>query len=108
MMLDVGNGRSKVLGFLSFVLGIFVVLEVSSQQNRVRAGFVAEYEAAAIVGLLAVACLIGSLLSRQRPLEQLPPPPPPGSNPARWAPDPSGEYRLRWWDGERWTDHTHD
>jgi len=26
--------------------------------------------------------------------------------PAAWYPDPQGEARLRWWDGERWTGHT--
>lgn len=25
-----------------------------------------------------------------------------------WYPDPSGSTGLRWWDGERWTDDTHD
>jgi len=29
-----------------------------------------------------------------------------GAPPANWYPDPSGEKRLRWWDGQRWTDHT--
>lgn len=26
-------------------------------------------------------------------------------NPARWAADPTGQHELRYWDGERWTDH---
>lgn len=26
--------------------------------------------------------------------------------PANWYPDPSGQARLRWWDGARWTEHT--
>lgn len=26
--------------------------------------------------------------------------------PADWYPDPKGEARLRYWDGESWTDHT--
>jgi uncharacterized RDD family membrane protein YckC len=26
--------------------------------------------------------------------------------PANWYPDPSGQARLRYWDGARWTDHT--
>lgn len=54
------------------------------------------------------------------PLEVLPvaapmpgAPPVPGTAaaaapPANWYPDPSGEKRLRWWDGRRWTDHTAD
>jgi uncharacterized RDD family membrane protein YckC len=34
------------------------------------------------------------------------PPPPPSLPPANWYPDPSGQARLRYWDGSRWTDHT--
>ncbi|MFL5821712.1 MAG: DUF2510 domain-containing protein [Solirubrobacteraceae bacterium] len=26
--------------------------------------------------------------------------------PGGWYPDPSGQARLRWWDGQRWTEHT--
>ena len=26
--------------------------------------------------------------------------------PPAWHPDPTGEHRLRWWDGTRWTEHT--
>lgn len=26
-------------------------------------------------------------------------------NPARWAEDPTGQHELRYWDGQRWTDH---
>lgn len=32
------------------------------------------------------------------------PPMPPGTA-AQWAPDPSGQAELRYWDGQRWTDH---
>jgi uncharacterized RDD family membrane protein YckC len=38
------------------------------------------------------------------------PPPPPsgeaGGQKADWYPDPQGQARLRYWDGQRWTDHT--
>jgi uncharacterized RDD family membrane protein YckC len=37
------------------------------------------------------------------------PPPPPGESAgqkADWYPDPQGQARLRYWDGQRWTDHT--
>jgi len=27
---------------------------------------------------------------------------------ASWHPDPTGEHRLRYWDGTRWTEHTSD
>jgi len=29
-----------------------------------------------------------------------------GAHPAGWYADPSGQARLRWWDGSNWTDHT--
>jgi uncharacterized RDD family membrane protein YckC len=29
-----------------------------------------------------------------------------GGQPADWYPDPHGKARLRYWDGQRWTDHT--
>ena len=29
------------------------------------------------------------------------------STPAGWYPDPSHHAQLRWWDGQRWTEHTH-
>jgi hypothetical protein len=37
-------------------------------------------------------------------------PTPPGTwmSPAGWHPDPSGQHRSRWWDGVRWSEHTHD
>lgn len=28
--------------------------------------------------------------------------------PEGWLPDPTGGARLRFWDGARWTDHTHE
>jgi hypothetical protein len=30
------------------------------------------------------------------------------SQPAGWFPDPSGGPGTRWWDGQRWTEHTSD
>jgi hypothetical protein len=33
------------------------------------------------------------------------PGPPSDLPPAGWQPDPSGVYRWRWWDGQRWTQH---
>lgn len=34
------------------------------------------------------------------------PPPPPPSVPAGWYPDPHGAQLQRYWDGNRWTEHT--
>lgn len=46
------------------------------------------------------------------PLPQAPPPPPasppPPSAPPAWAPDPLGRHELRYWDGQRWTEHVSD
>jgi hypothetical protein len=36
------------------------------------------------------------------PAAPIAPPPP------TWAPDPSGQHRLRWWDGRQWTNHIAD
>ncbi|MEA2432473.1 MAG: hypothetical protein QOI19_2946 [Thermoleophilaceae bacterium] len=32
--------------------------------------------------------------------------PDPGGQAADWYPDPQGQARLRYWDGQRWTEHT--
>lgn len=36
------------------------------------------------------------------------PPPVTVETPGGWHPDPYGERRLRWWDGQQWTGHTAD
>jgi hypothetical protein len=41
------------------------------------------------------------------PPAQAAPPPPPGGTPD-WYPDPRGEKRLRYFDGNQWTDHVAD
>lgn len=66
--------------------------------------------ALAIGGLLAVAGLVLLIvgLVQKRPVAA------PTAVPAAfaaapaaaWYPDPTGQARLRWWDGTRWTDHT--
>ena len=40
------------------------------------------------------------------PAQMVPPPPPPPGPPPNWYPDPSGRFRLRYWDGYVWTGHT--
>jgi RsiW-degrading membrane proteinase PrsW (M82 family) len=48
---------------------------------------------------------IGQLTGRLPPPPPAPPPPQPGP-PPDWYPDPSGRFRLRYWDGYAWTGHT--
>jgi uncharacterized RDD family membrane protein YckC len=53
----------------------------------------------------------GESSSPPPPASESPAPPTPAptpSTPANWYPDPSGEKRLRYWDGSAWTDHTAD
>jgi uncharacterized RDD family membrane protein YckC len=42
------------------------------------------------------------------PAPEAPPPAPPRQDapPANWYPDPQGQARLRYWDGNGWTEHT--
>jgi RsiW-degrading membrane proteinase PrsW (M82 family) len=48
---------------------------------------------------------IGQLTGRLPPPPPVPSPPPPGP-PPDWYPDPSGRFRLRYWDGYAWTGYT--
>jgi protease PrsW len=48
---------------------------------------------------------IAQLTGKLPPPPPAPPPPPPGP-PPNWYPDPSGRFRLRYWDGYAWTGHT--
>jgi hypothetical protein len=48
---------------------------------------------------------IGALTGRLPPAPPAPAPQPPGP-PPDWYPDPSGRFRLRYWDGYAWTGHT--
>lgn len=34
-------------------------------------------------------------------------PPPPSLPPAGWYVDPQHAAQMRWWDGQRWTEHLH-
>jgi RsiW-degrading membrane proteinase PrsW (M82 family) len=48
---------------------------------------------------------LGQLTGRLPPPPPAPALPPPGP-PPNWYPDPSGRFRLRYWDGYAWTGHT--
>lgn len=53
----------------------------------------------------ALVARIGQLTGRLPAPPVSPPRPPPGP-PPNWYPDPSGRFRLRYWDGYAWTGHT--
>jgi hypothetical protein len=42
----------------------------------------------------------------QPPYSQAPPTPPSAQPPAAWYADPQNPAQLRWWDGQRFTEHT--
>jgi RsiW-degrading membrane proteinase PrsW (M82 family) len=52
----------------------------------------------------ALVTRMGVLTGHLPPPPEVPPPPPPGP-PPNWYPDPSGRFRLRYWDGYAWTGH---
>jgi hypothetical protein len=57
----------------------------------------------AVFGLVGlVLLLIGVVYGRPRTAQPASRPLPAGG----WFPDPSRQARLRWWDGQQWTDHT--
>ena len=104
-MTNITSTLFKVAGFAAT---LWALVELIGQIGNARIGTEPDYVTPMVLGAIAAGCFWLSRASRPARPEELPPPVPPGSNPARWAPDPSGEYRLRWWDGERWTDQTHD
>jgi RsiW-degrading membrane proteinase PrsW (M82 family) len=53
----------------------------------------------------ALVAQLGQLTGRLPSPPPVPPPPPPGP-PPNWYPDPSGRFRLRYWDGYAWTGYT--
>lgn len=53
----------------------------------------------------ALVARLGELTGRAPPPPPVPAAPPPGP-PPNWYPDPSGRFRLRYWDGYAWTGHT--
>jgi RsiW-degrading membrane proteinase PrsW (M82 family) len=53
----------------------------------------------------ALVARVGELTGRAPPPPPVPAAPPPGP-PPNWYPDPSGRFRLRYWDGYAWTGYT--
>ena len=54
-----------------------------------------------VLGLTGFVLLVIGLVRGRKPRAAAAPLPAGG-----WFPDPSRQARLRWWDGQRWTDHT--
>ena len=59
-----------------------------------------------VVGIIVGLALLNGWLT-SAPSQPAPEPPAVPFVPAQWAPDPYGQAVQRWWDGTRWTEHTH-
>ena len=67
------------------------------------------------VGVLGAIWYVASVRSKVAAAQAAPqwrtiaPPPAPlvarSAPPPEWLPDPTGRHHLRWWDGQRWTEH---
>jgi uncharacterized RDD family membrane protein YckC len=117
-----GIGRSLVRALLFWLLEgalIGVIVAAVSQRNQRIGDMVAK---TLVVDKNAVGALAGGgqpAFAAAGGAQFAPPPtgqpaaPPPPQQPqqqaahkADWYPDPQGQARLRYWDGQRWTEHT--
>lgn len=98
---------------IPYLTGFIVAL--NSQRNQrvgdMAAGtFVVDKNAAEVPAGAVPAQFAPSTGWNAPPTTGPPPPQPPqqqgGAQAADWYPDPHGQARLRYWDGQRWTDHT--
>jgi hypothetical protein len=88
-------GQEKVLWILLVILVNFLAIPALIYWFNIRKKLIAVEKAAA-------SGQFGPGHVTYSGWEPTPPPmPPPG-----WHPDPSGEHRLRWWDGVQWSQHT--
>src|SRR3984957_2619036 len=88
-------GQEKVLWILLVILVNFLAIPALIYWFNIRKKLIAVEKAAA-------SGQFGPGHVTYSGWEPKPPPvPPPG-----WHPDPSGEHRLRWWDGVQWSQHT--
>lgn len=101
-------GQEKVLWIvLAVVINAFAIVSLIYWFN-IRNKLLAIEQAAAEGRLGPGFMTIGGWQPGPFAQPQPPPAPAPGYVGAQWFPDPSGEHRLRWWDGNRWTDHVLD
>ena len=77
----------------------FIVASTSEGNRRIGDIAAGTY----VVRKEAVGTRVADIVSH---LPTAPPPAVQPSPPPGWHPDPSGQARLRWWDGARWTDET--
>ena len=91
-------GQEKVLWVLLVVLVNFLAIPSLIYWFNIRKKLIAVEDAAA-TGRLGPGYMTYS--GWQPGIYQPYPTAPPG-----WHPDPSGQHRLRWWDGTQWTEHT--
>jgi uncharacterized RDD family membrane protein YckC len=109
------NNRNKRVGDMA--AGTLVV-RASAVGQPLQAQPQAAYAAPAAAAPAGFAPSPGPQAGPQAPGPGLPAPSPgphapsaepqPASPPADWYPDPHGQKRLRYWDGENWTEHTAD
>jgi uncharacterized RDD family membrane protein YckC len=106
-----------IVDSLPFLNLVGLITAISSQRNQrvgdmVAGTFVVDRNlAGAMAGPPPSGAPLGASPPSGAPVGA--PPPPPGQpqqqdagQPANWYPDPHGQARLRYWDGQRWTDHT--
>ena len=81
-------------------LRIIVAPSLTSSITRALA-WIGTAAGGVVIGLAGFVLLVIGLVRGRKPPAASGPLPAGG-----WFPDPSRQARLRWWDGQRWTDHT--
>ncbi|MGA2036156.1 MAG: DUF2510 domain-containing protein [Acidimicrobiales bacterium] len=96
-------GQEKVLWLLLVVLVNFLAIPSLIYWFNIRKKLIA-VEKAAASGQLGLGHMTygGWEPTPSMPMAFVDMPPP------NWQPDPSGQYRWRWWNGHQWTDHVSD
>jgi hypothetical protein len=91
-------GQEKVLWILLVVLVNFLAIPSLIYWFNIRKKLIAVEQAAAAGHLGPGFMTYSGWQPNPYPSYTAPPP--------GWHPDPSGQYRLRWWDGAHWSEHT--